>query len=137
MSNTVELAKDLMALAAGPAILGVSALFVYARSALDAPQRIPAKGWLTVGAGLVIVAWNLLFLLLSAPTVLQSWAARGSVSPVLVLLSATWIVSMGLVIVALLNGRRAVRYLLDSYPPASRPGFLRLLARMLRLSSSA
>lgn len=133
MTTPTETAKDLIALAGGPSIVGVGALLAYATGTLSSAERIPRKGWLTLGAGLVLALWLVLFGVLAAPTVLDSWTARGPLEPTLVLLSATWLVAAGLFVVLMLNVRVAVRYLDESYRADERPRLLRVLRRMARL----
>lgn len=131
MSTDIDTAKDLLQLAGGPSVLGVGALLTYTSATFTDSKRIASKGWLALGAGLALLCWLVLFLVLSAPTVLASLIARGSVEPVLVLLTAAWLISAGLVLVVLWKAPVAFRYLIESYPPDETPWMLRSIRRWL------
>jgi hypothetical protein len=76
-------------------------------------------------AGLLLLIWLALFVILAMPTVLASWTARGNVQPTLVLLSATWLIAIGLTVVAILRAKIVAQYLVDSYPPEADPWLVR------------
>lgn len=129
MATAVETAKDLLQLAAGPSILGVGALITYATATYSDPKRVPSKGWLALGAGVLLFGWLLLFVLLALPTVWQSWATDGTVEPVLVLLTAAWLVAIALLALVVWKVPTAVTYLTASYRPDEMPWLLRLIRR--------
>ena len=110
-------------------MLGVGALLTYTSTTFADSKRIASKGWLALGAGSALLGWLVLFLVLSAPTVVASLVAQGSVEPVLVLLSAAWLISAGLVLIVLWKTPVALRYLVESYPPDETPWVLRWIRR--------
>jgi len=123
--------EDLLTFAGGPSILGVGALLGYGRGVLKGSDRTPAKGWLTLGAGLLLCGWLLLFLALACPTVLRSWTASGEVQPKLVLLTATWLAAIGLLGTALAKAPAAGRYLSESYRAGEGPWLVRVMRRLV------
>jgi hypothetical protein len=108
VSNT-DTATELMTLAGGPSILGVGALLTYARGVLKSDERTPLKGWLTLGAGIGLCVWLLIFLVLAAPTVLRSWFADGDPQAPLVFLSSTWFAAVCLLVAAVIKGPELAR----------------------------
>jgi len=131
VAASTDFAGDLLKLAGGPSILGIGALLGYARGVLKADDRTPGKGWLTLGAGLLLCGWLLVFLALACPTVLRSWQADGDLQPVLVLLTATWFVAVGLLVAALWQARAVARYLSESYRQDEGPWLVRQLRRLI------
>ena len=81
MAASTDVAESLIKLAAGPSILGVTALLGYAYVILKDDQRSAGKGWLTLGAGLLVCGWMLVFLVLACPTVLRSWSRAARCTP--------------------------------------------------------
>jgi hypothetical protein len=130
MANSVETAKDLMTVVAGPSLLGTAALLTYAKKVFDAPERKPAKGWLAVLAGLALCAWMTVFVVWAAPTVVRSWTSDGEANATLALLSATWLVALGFILVLLVRFPTAARYLAEAYRTDQGPLPVRLLRRM-------
>lgn len=126
-------ATAMAALLGGPAVLGVAALLGYARGVLSAPTRDPVAGWRVFGVGVVLVAWFVVFLLLSTGGVVGHWAAGGTVAPEYVALTTAWVVGIGLLGVTLWNARRAARYLSESYRAGEWPRPVRLLRWLFRL----
>jgi hypothetical protein len=124
-------AEDLLTFAGGPSILGVLTLLGYARGVLDSSERSPAKGWRTLGAGVLLCGWMLAFLALAGPTVWRSWFADGAVEPKLALLSATWLTAIGLLVGCLVKARAVAEYLADSYHQGDGPWLVRLIRRLL------
>lgn len=129
--TSVETAKDLIAFAGGPSIVGVGAVLAYLARTLSDRKRDARKGWLALGAGFLLLVWLVLFVILAASTVLASWMARGNVEPTLVLLSATWLVAFGLMFILIRNAKVVAQYLVDSYPPDKDPWLVRLFRRRL------
>lgn len=130
MSSEVDLAKDLLQFAAGPSILGVGALVTFSTSTFNDDRRISSKGWLAVGAGALLLGWLLLFLGLAADPVTKSLTADGPVEPVLVLLGAACLVSIGLALLVLWNVPNSLRYLVNCYRPEDTPWPLRPFHKM-------
>jgi hypothetical protein len=131
VATSTDVAGDLLTFAGGPSILGVGALLGYARGVLTGDERSPGRGWLTLGAGVLLCGWMLAFLALACPTVWRSWSAGGPVDPKLVLLSATWLAAIGLLAVCLLNARALARYLSESYRQGEGPWLVRMLRRLI------
>lgn len=131
MAASTDVAANLLTFAGGPSILGVAALLGYARGVLTSSDRTPGKGWLTLGAGLLLGGWMLAFLLLALPTVWRSWFASGSVQPNLLLLSATWFAAIGLLGVCLWKARAVGAYLAESYHSGEGPWPVRIIRRLL------
>ncbi len=132
MASPNDTAKALLTLAGGPSILGVGALLGYARNVLASNERHSGKGWRTLGAGLLLVGWLVVFVGWAAPTVLRSWFADGSPEVPLVLLSATWVAAIGLLIAAILKAPEVARYVSESYRVGEGPAAVRLLRRLIR-----
>lgn len=131
MAASTDVAEDLLTFAGGPSILSVAVLLTYARGVLNSSDRVPGKGWLTLGAGVLLCGWMLLFLGLACPTVLRSWTSHGDVQPKLVLLSATWFAAIGLLVTAVAKAPSVARYLSDSYRQGEGPWLVRIMRRML------
>jgi hypothetical protein len=131
VAASTDVAADLLTFAGGPSILGVAALLGYARGVLTSSERTPGKGWLTLGAGLLLGGWMLAFLLLACPTVWRSWFAHGAVQPKLLLLSATWLAAIGLLGVCLWKARAVGEYLCDSYHQGEGPWLVLMLRRLI------
>jgi hypothetical protein len=129
--TSTDVAGDLLTFAGGPSILGVGALLGYARTVLKSDDRTPAKGWLTLGAGVLLCAWMALFLALACPTVWRSWFADGAVQPKLLLLSATWFAAIGLLGACLWKARAVGQYLSESYHQGEGFWLIRLIRRIL------
>lgn len=125
MSDTLSNAKDLLQFAAGPSIVGVGALLAYATNVYNDDKRVPAKGWLALGAGVVLFVWIVLFIGLAIPTLWRSWTGTGTVEPILVLLNATATVAICLGVVIIWHTPKALDYLRKSYDPESLPRLLR------------
>lgn len=117
----------------GPAVVGVAALVGYVRGVLGRPDREPNAGWMSLLVCTVLAAWFLVFLLLSTGGVLRSWGADGDVKPEFVLLTAAWLVGIGMLIWVLTTAHRVIGYLSVSYPPDERPAVLRVLRWFLRI----
>jgi hypothetical protein len=130
---TATQAGTMSALLGGPGILGVVVLLGYARGVLSRPSRDPRAGWLTFGAGAILVAWFMVFLLLSTSDVIHTWGVDGDNEPEFVLLTATWFVGIGLLLTTLWNARRAARYLSECYRTGEWPPHVRLLRWLFRL----
>ena len=64
---------------------------------------------------------------------LHSWAADGDVEPEYVLLTAAWMVGLGMLVWVLGTTRSVGRYLSASYPAHARPAGLRMLRWLLRI----
>jgi hypothetical protein len=131
VAASTDVAADLLTFAGGPSIVSVAILLRYARCVLNGSDRTPAKGWLALGAGVLLCGWMLLFLGLACPTVWRSWFAGGSVEPKLVLLSAAWFAAIGLLAVCLWKARAVGRYLSESYHKGEGPWLLRMLRRLI------
>jgi hypothetical protein len=131
MASTTDVAEDLLTFAGGPSILGVSVLLGYARGVLDSSERNPGKGWRTLGAGVLLCAWMLAFLVLACPTVWRSWFADGPVQPKLALLTASWFAAIGLLGVCLVKARSVAEYLAESYHQDEGPWPVRFVRRIL------
>lgn len=132
MSAATDTASDLLKMAAGTPLFGVASIGSYYAAVMKNDEREPIKGWFTLAAGVALVAWLTLFVCLAAPAVLHSWTARGTVEPVLVTLSGTWVVSLVFIAVALTRTRQVCAYLLDSYHQGHTPWMLRWLRRWLK-----
>jgi hypothetical protein len=130
VASSTDVAGDLLTFAGGPSLLGVGVLLGYARGVLGNSERTPAKGWLTLGAGVLLGGWMLAFLLLACPTVWRSWSAGGAVQPKLVLLSATWFAAVGLLGVCLWKARAVGEYLSESYHQGEGPWLVRRIRRL-------
>lgn len=117
----------------GPAVIGVAALVGYVRGVLGEPDREPKAGWLSLLVCAVLAGWFVVFLMLSTGGMLHSWAAEGDVEPQFVLLTAAWLVGIGMLMWVLATTRSVGRYLSASYPPDARPATLRLLRWLLRI----
>lgn len=130
--NPADAAKDLITLAGGPSIFGVAALLGFLASTLAKPERDPRKGWYLVGGGLLLTSWLLMFIIIAAPAVLASWTSNGVLSPTLVLLSATWLITITLTIVLVTHTKAVVTYLADSYSPGEGPRPVELMRRLLK-----
>lgn len=131
MTSSSDSAKDLLTLAGGPSILGVTALLGYLRGVLSDSRRIPRKGWTSLGAGLVLLAWLSVFLVWASPTVWQSWFAQGDPKIHLFLLSATWVLAGGLVMLAVRKGRDVLTYISESYHSTDDFLALRMVRRVV------
>lgn len=129
--NPADAAKDLITLAGGPSIFGVAALLGFLASTLAKPERDPRKGWYLLGGGLLLTSWLLMFIIIAAPAVFASWTSNGALAPALVLLSATWIVTITLAIVLVAHTKAVATYLADSYPPAEGPWPVQCIRRLL------
>lgn len=130
---TATEAGAMSALLGGPAVVGVAVLFGYARGVLSKAARDPHAGWLTFGAGTVLVSWFTVFLLLSTSDVIHSWGVHGKTEPAFVLLTASWLVGIGLLLVTVWNARRAARYLSECYRTGDWPLPVRVLRFLFRL----
>ncbi len=131
MAAGTDVAEDLLTFFGGPSIVGVAALLTYARGVLDSSERTPARGWRTLGAGVLLCVWMLVFLALACTSVLRSWTSHGAVQPKLVLLSATWFVAIGLLVVCVVKARAVGQYLSESYHQGECPWLVRLIRRLL------
>lgn len=132
MASNTDTATQLMTLAGGPSILGVGALLKYAGGVLRSEEREPRKGWLTLGAGIGLCVWLLIFLVLAAPTVFRSWSADGNLQASLVLLSATWFAAVCLLVAAVIKGPELARYLSEAYRHGEGPWLVKIIRRMIR-----
>lgn len=68
-----------MTFVGGPSLLGIAAMTKFSGEVLNDRARVPRKGWLALGAELVVALWMVLFVVLSAPTMLRSWTTDGAV----------------------------------------------------------
>ena len=89
--------------------------------------RSPGLGWTTLGAGLLLLMICTAFSLLSVPLIWASWTSSGPVSAILVVLNLAWLLSLAIGITVLINARRAMRYLAESYHPDAIPPLLKPL----------
>jgi len=131
MASNTDTATQLLILAGGPSILGVGALLKYARGVLNSNERAPVKGWPTLGAGIVLSFWLLMFLGLAAPTVFGSWSADGDPQASLILLSATWFAAIALLVSAVIKGPEVARYLSEAYRQGEGPWLVSIIRRMI------
>jgi hypothetical protein len=131
MTSNTDTASQLLTLAGGPSILGVGALLAYARGVLKSNERVPVKGWLTMGAGIALTLWLLMFLGLAAPTVFGSWSAEGDPQASLILLSATWFAAIALLVSAVIKGPGVARYLSEAYRQGEGPWLVSVIRRMI------
>jgi polyferredoxin len=131
--TSTETARELILLAGGPSIIGVSALLTYLVRTLAGDDRIPRKGWLALGSGCLIAVWLGLLLIVAAPLVWKSWNTPGAMDPILVFLSATWVLAAVLLTALMFKGKAVCRYLAESYPPREGPWSVRLLRRWTRV----
>ena len=77
-----------------------------------------------------VVAWLLVFLIWATSTVFESWGAMGPANVYLVLLSATWFIGLGLVVIVLAHTRRVARYLTEAYRDGEEPWLVRQLRKV-------
>jgi len=131
MASSTDTAKDLLKLAGGPAIVGVGALLGYTRAVLADDERNSTKGWIALGAGVLLVAWLMIFIVWSLPTVWRSLFADGDPQVRLVLLAATWLVALGLAVAAIARAPAMARYVCESYRAGEGPWPVRFLRRVL------
>lgn len=110
-----DTATSLMTFVGGPSLLGIAAMTKFSGDVLTDPTRVPRKGWLALGAEVLVVLWMVLFVGLSAPTMLRSWTADGSVEPTLVLLTATALVAVAVVGMSASRVMPTLRYVDESY----------------------
>lgn len=132
MASSSDTATQLMTFVAGPSILGLAAVVSYVRKALGSSERDPTKGWLSLGAGVLLVSWLCVFLTWAAPTMLRSWSAGGDPKVPLVLLSASWFVAVGMLVTAVLNAPQLARYLSESYRTDEGPWPVRAIRWLLK-----
>jgi hypothetical protein len=131
MPSDTDTATQLMTLVGGPPIVGVGALLTYARGVLKSNARVPAKGWRTMGAGIALCAWLLLFIGLAAPTVFRSWPVEGDPQSSLILLSATWVAALVLLVTVISKGPEVARYLSEAYRQGEGPWLVLVMRRMI------
>lgn len=113
---------ELISLAGGPSIFGVGALSIYIRDVLADYRRIPRMAWRVLASCAAMAAWLSVFIVWAAPTVFESWLADGKLQVDLFLLSASWIVAIGLLTLDLAwHVPRSLRYLDESYPSGTAP----------------
>ena len=110
-----DTATSLMTFVGGPSLLGIAAMTKFSGKVLNDPARVPRNGWLALGAEVSVVLWMVLFLGLSAPTMLRSWTADGAVEPTLVLLNATALVAIAVLGMSASRVMPTLRYVDDSY----------------------
>lgn len=127
--TTTETARELMIFAGGPSVIAISAVLTYLVRTLTARDRIPRKGWLALGAGGFVVVWIGLFLALAAPMAWSYWKDPGPHDPILVFLTATWVIAAALLLALVLKSRTVFRYLAESYPADEGPWPVRLFRR--------
>ncbi len=118
-----------IALAAGPAVVGVGGLLLWASRVLADRRRDSTKGWWIICVGCVVCLWSMIFVLLALPVVVGSWVIDGEFNPRLLLLNASWVVSLGVIGVVGWKTPSALRYLLACYRPSDTPAVLRPLRR--------
>jgi hypothetical protein len=128
-------ATTMAGLLGGPAVIGVAALVGYVRGVLGKADREPKAGWLSLLVCGMLAGWFVVFLLLSTGGVLRSWAANGHVRTEFVALTAAWLVGIGMLVWSLVMTRSLTRYLSASYRVGERPAALRVLRRLLRVST--
>ena len=129
--TATDTAENLMKFAAGPAFLGIAGLITYATKVLGSDERSSKKGWFALAAGIALVLWLAVFVAWASSTVLRSWRSDEGVKVQLVLLSATWFVSIGTIVAALLRWRSVARYLTESYHSDGAPWLINQLRRLL------
>lgn len=131
-----EFVSSLLGLLAGPS-MGVVGVWGFVVTVLRSDRRSPAKGWLAFGGTAAVLAWCIVGALIAAPRVFSSWSATGPLRPDLVVLSATWLLSLASAIAAPFGVRSAFRYLKESYRPDERPAAVQLLDRLSRRNRRA
>jgi hypothetical protein len=127
--TTTETARELIIFAGGPSVIAISAVLAYLVRTLTGRDRIPRKGWLALGAGCFVLVWIGLFLVLAAPMAWGSWGGSGPLDPILVFLTATWIIAAGLFVGLIVKSRIVFRYLAESYPVGEGPWLVRVFSR--------
>lgn len=112
---TTDTAATLMTFVGGPSLVGIAAMTKFSGDILDDPARVPRKGWLALGAEVMVVLWMALFVALAAPTMVRSWMADGPVEPTLVLLSATAVVAIAVLGMCASRISPTLHYVDESY----------------------
>lgn len=130
-----DTATSLITFVGGPSLLGIAAMIKFSGEVLNDAARVPRKGWLALGAEVLVVLWMVLFVGLSAPTMLRSWTADGSVEPTLVLLSATAVVAVAVLGVSASRVMPTLRYVDESYRTDEDWWAITLVRRLTRQAS--
>ncbi len=107
----------------------------FSGNVLGDPARVPRKGWFALGAEVSVVLWMVLFVALSAPTMLRSWTADGSVEPTLVLLTATAIVALAVLGMSASRVMPTLRYVDESYRTDDNGWAITLVRRLTQHAS--
>jgi len=110
-----DTATSLMTFVGGPSLVGIAAMTKFSGDVLNDLARVPRKGWLALGAEVIVVLWMALFVALAAPTMMRSWTADGAVEPTLVLLNATTVVAAAVLSMSVSRIAPTLRYIDESY----------------------
>jgi protein-S-isoprenylcysteine O-methyltransferase Ste14 len=121
-----------MTIVGGPSLLGIAAMTTFSGNVLHDPARVQRKGWLALGAEVSVVIWMLFFVGLSAPTMLRSWTADGSIEPTLVLLTATAVVALAVLGISASRVMPTLRYVDESYRTDDNGWAITLVRRFTR-----
>jgi hypothetical protein len=113
--EATDTAASLMTFVGGPSLVGIAAMTKFSGEVLNDLARVPRKGWLALGAEVVVVLWMVLFVAVAAPTMVRSWTADGPVEPTLVLLSATGFVAIAVLGMSASRIGPTLRYVDESY----------------------
>lgn len=127
-----ETATSLITFVGGPSLIGIAAMTKFSGDVLNDPARVPRKGWLALGAEVVVVLWMTLFVSLSLPIMVRSWTGDGPVEPTLVLLNATAIVAIGVFCMSVARIPPTFRYLDESYRADDQGAAIDLIRRFTR-----
>ncbi len=127
-----DTATSLMTFVGGPSLIGIAAMTKFSGDVLNDSARVPRKGWLALGAEVIVVLWMALFVALSAPTMLRSWTADGPVEPTLVLLTATAVVAVAVLGMSASRITRTLGYIDESYRADAQGWAIESLRRLTR-----
>jgi hypothetical protein len=132
VSAATDTATALMTFVGGPALIGIAAMTKFSGDVLRDDSRAPRQGWLALGAELMVAVWMVIFLILAAPTVYESWTTDGRLEPTLVLLSATAAASVGVLGFATSRVAPTVRLIDESYRADASGTSIKLIRRWTR-----
>jgi hypothetical protein len=121
-----------MTFVGGPALVGIAAMTKFSSEVLNDPARVPRKGWLALGAEVIVVLWMALFVALAVPTMVRSWTADGPVEPTLVLLSATAFAAVAVLGMSASRMESTLHYVDESYPPDDHGWAIDLVRKLTR-----
>ena len=121
-----------MTFVGGPSLLGIAGMTKFSSDVLKDRSRAPRKGWLAVGAEVLVVLWMALFVALSATTMVRSWTADGAVEPTLVLLTATAVVAIAVLVMSASRVAPTLRYIDESYRADDHGSAIDLVRRLTR-----